>query len=158
MQQSTVQGSKETPLTRIGVTRRDPWHALAPSPFKTTLPRRPRVQSRSSWRRGWVDVDVSRRGDSKKATPALFAHVYLLRKSRAFTPYHGSFWLVGYHRCCAMSGKIKSRSAANAESISGGVSCDERILRDCHQLYTDADSGELAGTPDIPGNSPNVTF
>lgn len=40
-----------------------------------------------------------------------------------------------------MSGKIKSRSAANAESISGGVSCDERILRDCHQLYTDPDSG-----------------
>uniref|UniRef100_A0A665TWB2 Uncharacterized LOC115047801 n=1 Tax=Echeneis naucrates TaxID=173247 RepID=A0A665TWB2_ECHNA len=40
-----------------------------------------------------------------------------------------------------MSGKIKSRSAANADSISGGVSCDERILRDCHQLYTDPDSG-----------------
>ena len=43
-----------------------------------------------------------------------------------------------------MSGKIKSRSGANAESIVGGVSCDERILRDCHQLYTDPDSGELA--------------
>uniref|UniRef100_A0AAQ5ZP90 Dynamin N-terminal domain-containing protein n=1 Tax=Amphiprion ocellaris TaxID=80972 RepID=A0AAQ5ZP90_AMPOC len=40
-----------------------------------------------------------------------------------------------------MSGKIKNRSAANADSISGGVSCDERILRDCHQLYTDPDSG-----------------
>ncbi|KAK2833694.1 hypothetical protein Q5P01_017583 [Channa striata] len=40
-----------------------------------------------------------------------------------------------------MSGKIKSRSAANADSISGGVSCDERILRDCHQLYADPDSG-----------------
>uniref|UniRef100_A0A3Q3NF46 Si:ch211-11k18.4 n=1 Tax=Labrus bergylta TaxID=56723 RepID=A0A3Q3NF46_9LABR len=40
-----------------------------------------------------------------------------------------------------MSGKIKSRSAANADSITGGVSCDERILRDCHQLYTDPDSG-----------------
>ncbi|XP_008328319.1 uncharacterized protein LOC103393217 [Cynoglossus semilaevis] len=40
-----------------------------------------------------------------------------------------------------MSGKIKSRSAANSDSISGGVSCDERILRDCHQLYTDPDSG-----------------
>eukprot|EP00064_Thunnus_orientalis_P005229 superscaffoldBa00000501_g5243 len=40
-----------------------------------------------------------------------------------------------------MSGKIKNRTAANAESISGGVSCDERILRDCHQLYTDPDSG-----------------
>lgn len=40
-----------------------------------------------------------------------------------------------------MSGKGKARSAANAESISGGVSCDERILRDCHQLYTDPTSG-----------------
>ncbi len=40
--------------------------------------------------------------------------------------------------------KIKSRNAANADSITGGVSCDERILRDCHQLYTDPDSGELA--------------
>lgn len=43
-----------------------------------------------------------------------------------------------------MSGKIKSRSAANSDSITGGVSCDERILRDCHELYTDPDSGELA--------------
>ncbi|KAG9342887.1 hypothetical protein JZ751_015103 [Albula glossodonta] len=40
-----------------------------------------------------------------------------------------------------MSGKIKSRSAANADSLSGSVSCDERILRDCHQIYIDADSG-----------------
>uniref|UniRef100_A0AAX7VPB9 Dynamin N-terminal domain-containing protein n=1 Tax=Astatotilapia calliptera TaxID=8154 RepID=A0AAX7VPB9_ASTCA len=40
-----------------------------------------------------------------------------------------------------MSGKIKSRSAANSDSITGGVSCDERILRDCHELYTDPDSG-----------------
>ncbi|XP_062840806.1 uncharacterized protein si:ch211-11k18.4 [Trichomycterus rosablanca] len=38
-----------------------------------------------------------------------------------------------------MSGKMKSRSAVNAEPSS--VSCDERILRDCHQMYTDADSG-----------------
>lgn len=43
-----------------------------------------------------------------------------------------------------MSGKIKSRSAANADTLKGGVSCDERILRDCHQLYTDPDSGEFA--------------
>ncbi|XP_062382686.1 sarcalumenin isoform X2 [Sardina pilchardus] len=41
-----------------------------------------------------------------------------------------------------MSGKIKSRSAANADS--GAVSCDERILRDCHQIYIDADSGLMA--------------
>ncbi|KAM6957787.1 uncharacterized protein FYW47_011891 [Aplochiton taeniatus] len=40
-----------------------------------------------------------------------------------------------------MSGKIKNRNAANADSIAGSVSCDERILRDCHQLYTVADSG-----------------
>ncbi|XP_054463758.1 uncharacterized protein si:ch211-11k18.4 [Anoplopoma fimbria] len=40
-----------------------------------------------------------------------------------------------------MTGKTKSRSAANAESVTGGVSCDERILRDCHRLYTDPDSG-----------------
>ncbi|KAJ8250940.1 hypothetical protein GJAV_G00214990 [Gymnothorax javanicus] len=43
-----------------------------------------------------------------------------------------------------MSGKIKSRSAANADSLSGGVSCDERILRDCHQIYTDSDSGLIS--------------
>ena len=49
-----------------------------------------------------------------------------------------------------MSGKIKNRSAANADSIAGGVSCDERILRDIHQLYTDPDSGEL---PDSGGPS-----
>ncbi|XP_063076708.1 uncharacterized protein si:ch211-11k18.4 [Engraulis encrasicolus] len=40
-----------------------------------------------------------------------------------------------------MSGKINKRTAANAESISGSVSCDERILRDCHQLYIDPESG-----------------
>lgn len=40
-----------------------------------------------------------------------------------------------------MSGKIKSRNAANAESLAGGVTCDERILRDCHQLYADPESG-----------------
>ncbi|KAI1884745.1 hypothetical protein AGOR_G00229670 [Albula goreensis] len=43
-----------------------------------------------------------------------------------------------------MSGKIKSRSAANADSLSGSVSCDERILRDCHQIYIDADSGLIS--------------
>ncbi|XP_077361780.1 uncharacterized protein LOC144006648 [Festucalex cinctus] len=43
-----------------------------------------------------------------------------------------------------MSGKSRNRSAANADSISGGVSCDERILRDCHQLYTEPDSGLIA--------------
>ncbi|KAM8845754.1 uncharacterized protein AB9W97_000751 [Spinachia spinachia] len=43
-----------------------------------------------------------------------------------------------------MSGKIKSRSVANADSITGAVSCDERILRDCHQLYTDPDSGLIS--------------
>lgn len=37
-----------------------------------------------------------------------------------------------------MSGKMKSR---NADSASGSVSCDERILKDCHQIYTDTASG-----------------
>ncbi|XP_036446414.1 uncharacterized protein si:ch211-11k18.4 [Colossoma macropomum] len=40
-----------------------------------------------------------------------------------------------------MSGKVKSRSAANADSVPGSVSCDERILRDCHNMYTQPDSG-----------------
>ncbi|XP_077590646.1 uncharacterized protein LOC144208591 [Stigmatopora nigra] len=40
-----------------------------------------------------------------------------------------------------MSGKSKNRSAAN---IAGDVSCDERILRECHQLYTEPDSGLIA--------------
>uniref|UniRef100_A0A8C7YWZ5 Si:ch211-11k18.4 n=1 Tax=Oryzias sinensis TaxID=183150 RepID=A0A8C7YWZ5_9TELE len=40
-----------------------------------------------------------------------------------------------------MSGKIKSRSVANADSIAGSVYCDEHILRDIHQLYTDSESG-----------------
>ncbi|XP_053707448.1 uncharacterized protein si:ch211-11k18.4 [Synchiropus splendidus] len=43
-----------------------------------------------------------------------------------------------------MSGKMKSRSAANADSITGGVTCDERILRDCHQLYTEPGSGLIS--------------
>ncbi|XP_037544850.1 uncharacterized protein si:ch211-11k18.4 [Nematolebias whitei] len=40
-----------------------------------------------------------------------------------------------------MSGKVKSRNAANADGIAGGVSCDERILRDIHQMYMDSESG-----------------
>ncbi|KAL4658367.1 hypothetical protein GN956_G3078 [Arapaima gigas] len=40
-----------------------------------------------------------------------------------------------------MSGRLKSRTAANADSSSGAVSCDERLLRDCHQIYTDGSSG-----------------
>ncbi|CAL8289290.1 unnamed protein product [Boreogadus saida] len=43
-----------------------------------------------------------------------------------------------------MSGKIKNRSGANADLTSGGVSCDERILRDCHQLYADPESGLIS--------------
>ncbi|KAK2829611.1 hypothetical protein Q7C36_017601 [Tachysurus vachellii] len=42
------------------------------------------------------------------------------------------------------SGKMKSRNAANADSVSGSVSCDERILKDCHQMYTDTASGLIA--------------
>ncbi|MCI4384892.1 hypothetical protein PGIGA_G00044070 [Pangasianodon gigas] len=43
-----------------------------------------------------------------------------------------------------MSGKMKSRNAANADSVPGSVSCDERILKDCHQIYTDTESGLIA--------------
>ncbi|XP_064180659.1 uncharacterized protein LOC135249206 isoform X2 [Anguilla rostrata] len=43
-----------------------------------------------------------------------------------------------------MSGRYKRRSLANAASMSGSVSCDERILRDCHQIYNDADSGLIS--------------
>ncbi|KAL6476722.1 hypothetical protein MHYP_G00152210 [Metynnis hypsauchen] len=40
-----------------------------------------------------------------------------------------------------MSGKVRGRSAANADSVPGSVSCDERILRDCHNMYIQPDSG-----------------
>uniref|UniRef100_A0A4W4DUF9 G domain-containing protein n=1 Tax=Electrophorus electricus TaxID=8005 RepID=A0A4W4DUF9_ELEEL len=40
-----------------------------------------------------------------------------------------------------MSGKNKSRSTTNANAVSGSISCDERILRDCHEMYTDTSSG-----------------
>ncbi|KAM8960116.1 uncharacterized protein RCH25_035865 [Pelodytes ibericus] len=43
-----------------------------------------------------------------------------------------------------MSGKVKVRAAANAEAMSGAVSINERILRDCHTLYTDPESGLIA--------------
>ncbi|XP_053327421.1 uncharacterized protein LOC128501816 [Spea bombifrons] len=43
-----------------------------------------------------------------------------------------------------MSGKVKVRAAANAEAMSGAVSVNERILRDCHALYTDPESGLIA--------------
>ncbi|XP_063286963.1 uncharacterized protein LOC134572082 [Pelobates fuscus] len=43
-----------------------------------------------------------------------------------------------------MSGKVKVRAAANAESMSGAVSVNERILRDCHGLYSNSDSGLIA--------------
>ncbi|XP_077130135.1 uncharacterized protein LOC143785277 [Ranitomeya variabilis] len=43
-----------------------------------------------------------------------------------------------------MSGKVKVRAAANAEAMAGTVSVNERILRDCHNLYTDAENGLIA--------------
>ncbi|KAM4631650.1 uncharacterized protein O3C94_018270 [Discoglossus pictus] len=43
-----------------------------------------------------------------------------------------------------MSGKVKVRAAANAEAIAGTVSVNERILRDCHGLYTDPEHGLIA--------------
>ncbi|KAE8577694.1 hypothetical protein XENTR_v10023020 [Xenopus tropicalis] len=43
-----------------------------------------------------------------------------------------------------MSGKVKVRAAANAEAMSGVVSVNERILRDCHSLYSDPETGLIA--------------
>lgn len=43
-----------------------------------------------------------------------------------------------------MSGKVKVRAAANADSMAGAVSVNERILRDCHNLYTDPENGLIA--------------
>ncbi|XP_040212134.1 uncharacterized protein LOC120943092 [Rana temporaria] len=43
-----------------------------------------------------------------------------------------------------MSGKVKVRAAANAESMAGAVSVNERILRDCHNLYTEPDNGLIS--------------
>uniref|UniRef100_A0A8C5WCD8 Dynamin N-terminal domain-containing protein n=1 Tax=Leptobrachium leishanense TaxID=445787 RepID=A0A8C5WCD8_9ANUR len=43
-----------------------------------------------------------------------------------------------------MAGKVKVRAAANAEAMSGTVSINERILRECHGLYTDPESGLIA--------------
>ncbi|MFT7814745.1 uncharacterized protein LOC111840496 isoform X3 [Arapaima gigas] len=42
-----------------------------------------------------------------------------------------------------MSGKVKNRSAANAEQP-GGITCDERILRECYHTYTQAANGLIA--------------
>lgn len=40
-----------------------------------------------------------------------------------------------------MAGKSRQKSAANvAESVT--LSLNERILKDCHSLYTDAENGE----------------
>ncbi|XP_039620782.1 uncharacterized protein si:ch211-11k18.4 [Polypterus senegalus] len=43
-----------------------------------------------------------------------------------------------------MSGRVKSRTAANFDPLAGGVSCNERILRECHQLYTDTSNGLIS--------------
>ena len=41
-----------------------------------------------------------------------------------------------------MSGKVKHRSAAN-QADAATVSVNEKILRECHFLYTDADNGMI---------------
>ncbi|XP_063791385.1 uncharacterized protein LOC134945805 [Pseudophryne corroboree] len=43
-----------------------------------------------------------------------------------------------------MSGKVKVRAAANADAMAGAMSVNERILRDCHSLYTDPETGLIA--------------
>jgi len=41
-----------------------------------------------------------------------------------------------------MAGKSRQKSAANvAESVT--LSLNERILKDCHALYTDSENGEI---------------
>ncbi|KAF5903236.1 sarcalumenin-like isoform X1, partial [Clarias magur] len=55
-------------------------------------------------------------------------------------------WYLPFKLRPVMSGKIKSRNAANADAVSGSVSCGERILKDCHQMYTDTDSGNTSLT------------
>lgn len=79
----------------------------------------------------WLAVRTGPIQNERRQTPALFFFVLQDFCSSLSETVIGT-----------MSGKIKNRSAANADSISGGVSCDERILRDCHQLYADPDSGE----------------
>ncbi|ROT71653.1 hypothetical protein C7M84_010012 [Penaeus vannamei] len=47
------------------------------------------------------------------------------------------------HKSIIMSGKMKQRSAVNtAESAT--VSVNEKILRECHSLYTEPDNGLVA--------------
>jgi len=41
-----------------------------------------------------------------------------------------------------MSGKVKQRTSANAAD-SATQSVNEKILRECHSLYTDPDNGEF---------------
>ncbi|KAM4697356.1 LOW QUALITY PROTEIN: uncharacterized protein WCC33_012984 [Rhinophrynus dorsalis] len=43
-----------------------------------------------------------------------------------------------------MSGKVKVRAGANADALSGTVSVNERILRDCHSLYSDPETGLIS--------------
>jgi len=40
-----------------------------------------------------------------------------------------------------MSGKIRQRGSANTEKALNPMNTNERILKDCHQLYTDPDNG-----------------
>ena len=42
-----------------------------------------------------------------------------------------------------MSGKVRQRTAANAAE-SHGVTINEKILKECHNLYTDPDNGRTA--------------
>nr|XP_033799790.1 uncharacterized protein LOC117360249 [Geotrypetes seraphini] len=43
-----------------------------------------------------------------------------------------------------MSGKLKPRAVANVDAVSGVVSVNEKILRECHGLYTEPESGLIA--------------
>lgn len=45
-----------------------------------------------------------------------------------------------------MSGKVRSRVAANAAD-NGTLSVNERILKECHTLYTDPENGRISCYP-----------
>ncbi|XP_063603644.1 uncharacterized protein LOC134779417, partial [Penaeus indicus] len=48
----------------------------------------------------------------------------------------------GQHKAIIMSGKVKRSAVNTAESAT--VSVNEKILRECHSLYTEPDNGLVA--------------
>ena len=50
-----------------------------------------------------------------------------------------------------MSGRVKSRSTANAplEAAAAAHNVNERILKECHSLYTDGDNGLVRSAAEL---------